>query len=271
MNENDTDVESEHGRIDIKRVIDEVQDRGPSRRTFLAGTAVAGAGALGLSPLTGASSDDNEGNATAGGNKTAGKQMGMGDVHEMGTDVDVLNYALTLEHLEDVFYREFLNDVSKEEFVNSEALQNFNAWEKRASYDFIEKVGEHESTHVEVLTKVIQTLGGEPVPACTYNFGVESVGEYLTVAQALENTGVAAYDGALALIESPDLTTASATIATVEARHASFLNFLNGDVPFPGAFDDAKAAEEILAIAGQFIESCPEEMGAKPENGTQNG
>ncbi|MFC7154213.1 ferritin-like domain-containing protein [Halomarina halobia] len=241
-------------------MIDEVRGRGPSRRTFLAGTAVVGAGALGLSPLTQASGDGNaSGNGTANGTGTAGKRNGTPTVHEMGTDVDVLNYALTLEHLEDVFYREFLNDVSKEEFVNSEALQNFNAWEKRASYDFVRKVGEHESTHVEALTKIIRALGGEPVPECTYDFGVESVGEYLTVAQALENTGVAAYDGALALIESPDLTTASATIATVEARHASFLNFLNGDVPFPAAFDDAKSAEEILAVAGQFVESCPEE------------
>jgi hypothetical protein len=62
-----------------------------------------------------------------------------------------------------------------------------------------------------------------------------------------------AYDGALPLIESPDLQRAGATIATVEARHASYLNLLNGDDPFPAAFDEAKSMEEILDVAGGFI------------------
>jgi hypothetical protein len=52
-------------------------------------------------------------------------------------------------------------------------------------------------------------------------------------AQVLENPGVKAYDGAPAHIECAKLLTAGATIATVEACHASYLNLLNRDVPFP--------------------------------------
>jgi hypothetical protein len=41
-----------------------------------------------------------------------------------------------------------------------------------------------------------------------------------------------AYDGAIAYIDRRALQTAGATVATVEARHASYLNLLNRAVPF---------------------------------------
>ncbi|WP_281247746.1 ferritin-like domain-containing protein [Haladaptatus litoreus] len=63
---------------------------------------------------------------------------------------------------------------------------------------------------------------------------------------------VSAYNSAIALSENPDLQTTGATIATVEAQHASHLNILNQGVPFPMAFDERKTME-ILAAAGQFI------------------
>ena len=67
--------------------------------------------------------------------------------------------------------------------------------------------------------------------------------------QFLENTGVSAYDGAIAHIQRAALLTAGATIATVGARHASYLNLLNGDVPFPRAFDEAVPPRAICEAA----------------------
>jgi hypothetical protein len=52
-----------------------------------------------------------------------------------------------------------------------------------------------------------------------------------------------AYDGAIAYIDRPGLQTASATIATVEARHAAYLRLLNGEVPFLEPFDESKAPD----------------------------
>ena len=72
-------------------------------------------------------------------------------------------------------------------------------------------------------------------------------------AAALENTGVSAYDGAGASITDPGLLTAAGGIVAVEARHASYLNLLNGEDPFPGAFETPLTPDEILAIAGPFI------------------
>jgi len=75
----------------------------------------------------------------------------------------------------------------------------------------------------------------------------------VAVAQALENTGVGAYTGAAASIADDDLLTAALTIHGVEARHASYLNILNGDAPFPDAFETPLSPDEVLAIAGPFI------------------
>jgi hypothetical protein len=115
---------------------------------------------------------------------------------------------------------------------------------------------------------VIRSLGGRPVPEAEYNFrrtAFTSVEKFVSVAQFLENTGVKAYDGAIAHIEAAQLLTAGATIATVEARHASYLNLLNRDVPFPMAFDDAVAprviCEAVQAENGGFIVSAPRPYG----------
>ncbi len=48
----------------------------------------------------------------------------------------------------------------------------------------------------------------------------------------------------------------AATIATVEARHAAYLNGLNGDVPFPDAVDEAKSPRDIATTVAAFINSC---------------
>jgi hypothetical protein len=49
---------------------------------------------------------------------------------------------------------------------------------------------------------------------------------------------------------------AGATIATVEARHASYLNLLNGDSSFPDVFDDLKPSSQVLDAAGGYIVEC---------------
>lgn len=180
------------------------------------------------------------------------------------TDLDVLNYALTLEHLEATFYTQGLKQFSSSDFSNGAFASNLGATGGQFGdsisgdvYSYLLLIRDHEQTHVRYLTKVIQSLGGKPVPPCTYNFGYKSADDFITIARILENTGVMAYDGAANLIKTPAILTAAATIATVEARHASYLNLLNGASPFPSAFDVPKTMAEILAAAGQFITSCP--------------
>ena len=116
-------------------------------------------------------------------------------------------------------------------------------------------IRDHEGAHVDVLTQVITDLGGEPVEEATYDFGVTDAATFLATAAALENTGVSAYDGAGASIQNTDLLAVAGQIVAVEARHASYLNLVNGEVPFPDSFETPLSPDEVLEIAGPFIQS----------------
>ena len=175
----------------------------------------------------------------------------------LSTDLDILNYALALENLEAAFYNTQLPRFASLDFSNTNYGSVFGSKVIGNIATYIGAIRDHENAHVAALKATITALGGTPVAACTYNFGVTNINDFLMVAMALENTGVMAYDGAIAMITNPDVKQAGATIATVEARHASYLNVLNGAIPFPSAFDTPKAKADVLAIAGQFIQSCP--------------
>ncbi len=159
---------------------------------------------------------------------------------EFTDDIDVLNYALTLEHLEYAFYRDGVAQFSADDF-NAGVFDNLNL------------IRDHEDAHVDALISTIESLGGTPVEEATYDFGYEDADGFLGVAAALENTGVSAYDGAAASIENVDLLNAAGTIVAIEARHASYLNLITGADPFPAAFETPLTRAEILEIAGPFI------------------
>lgn len=206
-----------------------------SRRSLLGRGAMVGAAtgalALGMSPALRGSAFAQD--ATPEGEDDNG---GFED------DIAVLNYALTLEHLESAFYRDNAGtyDLGVDGFGNS-------------INDFMAVIGEHEAAHVETLVSVITDLGGEPVEEATYDFGVTDAATFLATAAALENTGVSAYDGAGQYIEDAGLLTAAGTIVAVEARHASYLNLITGELPFPAAFETPLSMDEVLEIAGPFI------------------
>jgi len=73
----------------------------------------------------------------------------------------------------------------------------------------------------------------------------------------LENTGQTAYDGVLNGITNSAYAQTAAQIATVEARHAAYLNTLTGASPFPNAFDPTNNVSTIVSAVTPFITSCP--------------
>jgi hypothetical protein len=85
-----------------------------------------------------------------------------------------------------------------------------------------------------------------------------------TVARLVENVGVGAFLGAAHLISDPTILTAAASILTVESRHQTMLNILNGGAAIPSAFDLPLLPQEVLAIAGPFISGCDLGVPANP-------
>lgn len=66
------------------------------------------------------------------------------------TDADILNYALTLEHLEATFYAQGLQNYSQADFVNAGYADPF--------YNNLLKVASDEKEHVSFLTSALQGM-----------------------------------------------------------------------------------------------------------------
>jgi hypothetical protein len=139
---------------------------------------------------------------------------GMARAHttpESPTDVDMLNYALTLEHLEANFYVQGLRKFGEQDVRSSNLFRGSGNLLRPTFYANFKCIRDHEVEHVKTLKAVIRSLGGTPVLACRYNIdkiAFTSVEKFIAVAQFLENTGVSAYDGAIAHIEAAQLLTA---------------------------------------------------------------
>ncbi|KAM0248519.1 hypothetical protein ACHAQJ_009456 [Trichoderma viride] len=165
------------------------------------------------------------------------------------TDADILNYALTLEHLEDTFYRQGLANFTQADFAKAGYDATF--------YGNVQKISADESTHVSFLTSALKAAGASPVAACSYSFGVTDVASFLATASILEGVGVSAYLGAAADIMSKTYLTAAGSILTVESRHSSYLRATLKEAPFSQPFDAPLTLDEVYSLASGFITSCP--------------
>lgn len=158
-------------------------------------------------------------------------------------DVDVLNYALTLEYLEATFYQQGNKAVS---------LSGVEA-------DYLKSVQTDEEAHVKALTDTINKLGGTPVEAPKVDFGdaFASRESYLKTSHTFENTGVGAYLGAAGFIKDKQILQAAAGIFGVEDRHAAVVgNLLGLSVEggvFMGATETPKSKSEVLGAVAPFL------------------
>ncbi|EAT85418.2 hypothetical protein SNOG_06767 [Parastagonospora nodorum SN15] len=168
------------------------------------------------------------------------------------TDVDILNFALTAEHLESEYYKQGFAKFSMADFM---ALGLSETQVKS-----LMGVGQTEATHVSTLISAIAATGSKPVEACTYNFdaALASADAMVKTARVLEAVGVSAYLGAAPLVNSSDVLAAAASIVTVEARHQAFIRVASGAEPVPAAFDVPLQPRAVFTLAAQFIKSCPE-------------
>ncbi|SFS07649.1 Ferritin-like domain-containing protein [Halomicrobium zhouii] len=242
-----------------------IRDYVTTRRRLLAGTA-----GIGAAMLAGCQGSDSSGTstepATAMDTDTPTEtpsETETSTAEPLHPDVDVLNYALTLEHLEHAFYRDGLDTFAEDELTNADVLEPFGETVRMEVPDRMATIRDHEQAHVETIVEVVGQLGGDAVGEAAYDFGYETPSEFLAVAKALENTGVAAYKGAAPAVTSNDVLPSALAVHSVEARHASFLNLLTDSSPFPRAFGEAKSMDEVIDIAGDFITTELGDLGGR--------
>jgi hypothetical protein len=157
---------------------------------------------------------------------------------DMG-DVEILNFALTLEYLESAFY----DQAKAEAQLDGEAT------------DLVDLIAKDEAEHVAALSKTVSDLGGTPAEAPGVDFGnaFASQGSFLDLAKTFEDTGVSAYNGAGPALKSKELLATAGAIVQVEARHAAAIRLLNGEEPAPDAFDPTLDMQEVLDAVDPFV------------------
>jgi hypothetical protein len=153
-------------------------------------------------------------------------------------DVEILNFALTLEYLESDFY----NVKGKEVGLQGQAKS------------YATMFGEQEADHVKAIITTIKSLGGKPVAKPMFVLPADSQSSFVALASVLENTGVSAYNGAAPSIQSKQVLAAAGSIVQIEARHAAAINLLIEKSPTPsGGFDVPLTKAQVLTKVKPLI------------------
>lgn len=206
-----------------------------SRNRFLRMVGGAGAaGALAIFMAACGGDDDDSASTTTG-------SSGMGGASASTGDLEIVQYALTLEHLETDFY----NAVIDAGVITDMALA-----------ETAKMIRDHEQQHVEALTGTVKQLGGKPKrPKTNFDAVLEGGPDMvLQTAAEVENLGAAAYLGQAGRIESKEILAAALAIHSVEGRHAAALNSVVGKTIVPdGAFAKPASMEEVLPKVKPFL------------------
>lgn len=231
--------------------IQEVKPSFTNRRSFLkiSGLTMVGAGLL----LAGCNDSDDDNNQP---NQLPGVRNGVFDLG--GGDFGVLTYAYALEQLEADFYTKVVNA--------SGFNTTFTAEERLVLIDLYNHEVIHREFFKTALTGALPNPSAQLLPGLAFNYGTlnfNSRDQVLATAKALEDTGVAAYNGAGRLITNPEYLLLAGKIVSVEARHASAIrslinpnskDFAGDDVVNTSTgLDVAKNPSEVITIADGFI------------------
>jgi hypothetical protein len=195
------------------------------------GSAAAASGLAAFIAACGSSSSSSSTSAAAATSSTTTAAT------PVGGDLAIVNYALTLEYLEDQFYSKV---VASGLFSGS-------------TLSVLKTFGAEEHQHVLAL-KAVATKLGTPAAKPTGKFPLTSASSVAKLAATVENLGAAAYLGQAPNIKSKEILAAALAIHTVEARHAATLNTLLKLSPTPnGAFGSPMSMSQVLAAVKPFI------------------
>lgn len=239
--------------------IREVQPSFTDRRVFLkmSGLTLVGTGLL----MAGCSKEENilntnESDLVGKRGHFPGPKNG---VFDLGAgDLGILTYAYALEQLEADFYAKVVNSTG--------FTANFTAEDQLVLTDLYKHEVIHREFFRTALTGALPNPRHQLLPDLAFDYGglnFSSRDQVLATAKALEDTGVAAYNGAGRLLSNADYLLLAGKIVSVEARHASAIRSLinpnskdfAGDdvVDVTSGLDVVKNPSEVIAIADGFI------------------
>jgi len=169
-------------------------------------------------------------------------------------DFGVLNYAYALEQLEAAFYIQ----------VASAPPSAFTQTQK----NYFQDVQFHEIAHREFFKKALGTaaIGSLSVDFSSIDF--TSATSVLAAAQAFEDLGVAAYNGAGVRLKDTGFLVIAGQIVSVEARHAAWVRDQISNGTFAdlaslsalgsdnaNGLDGQLTPNKVLAIAGKYVKT----------------
>ncbi|KAJ3765613.1 ferritin-like domain-containing protein [Lentinula raphanica] len=162
-------------------------------------------------------------------------------------ETQILQLALTLEHLESAFFSGALTAFNDTDFTDD----GLPVWARGR----FSEIASQEQSHVQLLTS---TLGSNAVQACNYSFPYTSPASFAALAQVLSGVGVSAYAGGAQYLTTKQYITNAAAILSTEARHAAWIaGPVNKGNPWSGPYDTPLTVGSAYSLGAQFITSCP--------------
>ena len=156
-------------------------------------------------------------------------------------DLEIVQYALTLEHLETDFY---------------EAVIDAGVVKDKKLAELAKMIRENEQAHVDALTATVEEARRDARAAEDElrRRARRRLEKVLETAAEVENLGAAAYLGQAGRIQSKEVLAAALAIHSVEARHAAALNSVVGKTIVPdGAFAKPASMDEVLPKVKPFL------------------
>ena len=236
VNPTDSDERTEEGSL------------GNTRRQFMVGAAGAvggvAAGSALIGPAAGQAEEDEEDEAVE---------------NDFEDDVEILNYALTIEYLQASFYEEGLSNIDEEDFYTLVAPDDSRLQEDLLGQ--IQTIQSQKNETVSALTSAIESLGGTPAEEPTFDFGiaVQYPMAFLGTGAQFADISVSAYAGAAPDIEDEAVLAPALGIHSATARHASYLRTLIDETGFPNAIDEPRSRDEVLDLVSEYIVEAEEE------------
>ena len=168
-------------------------------------------------------------------------------------DTGILNYAYALEQLEAAFYTAV---------VGSAAFSGMTAEQKEVMQD----LQNHEVAHREFLKAV---LGSNAIPSLALNnstvtAAIANTDTILKNAEAFEDLGVSAYNGAGKYLQDANNLLFAGKIVSVEARHAAAIRDLREGKSLTGTPANTRfAGDDVVNAQGLDVKLEPSAVLAK--------